>query len=172
MKIRRGILQDLPFLEQMLFEAFFWDAGWERPEMKEFLRQSPFCELLKDWGKRSGDVAVIAEQTGISVGAAWYRFWTDDHHFYGYVDADTPELGIAVNANHRSQGIGRSLLQALIDKAAEEGVQKLSLSVDPNNFARRLYESEGFFKVGEFETSWTMVLHLSSSIYRSKFGHG
>jgi ribosomal protein S18 acetylase RimI-like enzyme len=160
LKIRRGTLQDLPFLEQMLFEAFFWDPSWQRPEMKEFLRQPPFCELLMDWGQRSGDTALIAERTATSVGAAWYRYWSDEHHFYGYVDPETPELGIAVQVDRRSHGIGRSLLCALINTARQEGIPKLSLSVNPNNFARQLYESEGFIKVGEFETSWTMAMHL------------
>ena len=32
--------------------------------------------------------------------------------------------------------------------------------VDPNNFARYLYESEGFKKVGESGTSWTYKLDI------------
>ena len=46
----------------------------------------------------------------------------------------------------------------LIAAAREEEIRALSLSVDPANFAHQLYESEGFVKVGESGTSWTMKL--------------
>ena len=35
-----------------------------------------------------------------------------------------------------------------------------TLSVSPSNFARSFYESEGFHKVGESGTSWTLFLQL------------
>ena len=158
-KIRVGVREDLPFLEQMLFEAFFWNPQQTRPKLRQFVQNPEFRKLLADWG-RAGDQAVIAEEEGASTGAAWYRFWTAENHSYGFVDSATPELGIAVRANRRAQGLGRALLRALIASARSEGIQALSLSVDPANFARRLYEAEGFVKIGESGTSWTMRLQL------------
>jgi ribosomal protein S18 acetylase RimI-like enzyme len=76
------------------------------------------------------------------------------------VDAETPELGIAVVSAHRSKGVGRTLLRALMVIAREDGHRALSLSVSPSNYARAFYESEGFEKVGESGTSWTLVLQL------------
>ena len=61
---------------------------------------------------------------------------------------------------YRSQGIGRKLLRKLIDLARGDGFTGLSLSLDPANFARKLYESEGFVKVGKSGTSWTYKLEL------------
>ena len=78
----------------------------------------------------------------------------------GFVDADIPELGMGVRIGYRSRGVGRALLRALIAAAKRAGTGALSLSVDPANFARSLYESEGFRKVGEVETSWTMLMYL------------
>jgi GNAT superfamily N-acetyltransferase len=161
MKIRIGMQKDLPFLEQMLFDAFFWHPIQARPELQEFMQHPEFRKLLSDWG-RAGDKAVIAEEGETPIGAAWYRLWTEENHSYGFVDAETPELGMAVHANHRGKGAGRALLRALITAARDEGIRALSLSVDPANFARQLYESEGFVKVGESGTSWTMRLSLSS----------
>lgn len=158
-KIRPAAEQDLPFLEQMLFDAFFWNPDYTRPELQEFMQHSEFRKLLADWG-RPGDKAVIAEENETPIGAAWYRLWIEENHSYGFVDSETPELGMAVHANHRGKGAGRALLRALIAAVRDEGIRALSLSVDPANFALQLYESEGFVKVGESGTSWTMRLQL------------
>ena len=159
MSIRVATREDLPFLTQMLFDAFFWSPDQARPALQVFLQNPEFRKLLADWG-RAGDSAVVAEAAGAPIGAAWYRYWTAAHHSYGFVDAATPELGIGVRAGYRSHGTGRALLRALVEMARQAGVPTLSLSVDPSNFALRLYESEGFQKVGESGTSWTMVLAL------------
>ncbi len=158
-QIRPGDLTDLAFLEEMLFEAFFWDTAAPRPTLAGFRENSEFMKLLGGWG-RPGDRAVVAEERGQRLGAAWYRLWTPDLHSYGFVDAETPELGIAVAPAHRSKGLGRALLRALISTARADGFRALSLSVSPSNYARCLYESEGFRKVGESGTSWTLLLAL------------
>ena len=145
-EIRRAGAEHLPFLERMLFEAFFWDPRAVRPPFAEFRREPEFVKLLAGWG-RSGDFAVVAEEAGEPVGAAWHRLWT-------------PELAIGVAPEHRAKRVGALLLDALIAEARRAGHPALSLSVSPENFARRLYEAAGFAKVGESGTSWTMVLPL------------
>jgi GNAT superfamily N-acetyltransferase len=156
-EIRAAVVADLPFLERMLFEAFFWDPRAVRPPFVELRREPEFVKLLGGWGRR-GDRALIADDGGAPIGAAWYRLWTPELHSYGFVDAATPELAIGVAPEHRSKRAGRRLLDALIAEARREGHPALSLSVSPDNFARRLYESAGFAKVGVSGTSWTMVL--------------
>ena len=47
---------------------------------------------------------------------------------------------IAVDASQRGKGIGRKLMQAAIDKAAGG----IALHVEPDNPAKKLYESLGF----------------------------
>jgi ribosomal protein S18 acetylase RimI-like enzyme len=142
----------------MLYEAFFW-SGTERPPLDDVRRRPEFSSLLAGWG-RAGDSLLIAEHAGAGAGAAWFRLWTSDVHSYGFVDADTPELGLAVVQGLRRRGVGRMLLRQLIQRATELGYEALSLSVAPANPARRLYESEGFHKVGEAGTSWTLLLEL------------
>jgi ribosomal protein S18 acetylase RimI-like enzyme len=159
MGIRSATRDDVSFLEEMLFEAFFWNPTEPRPPAAEFLARPEIQRLVGGWG-RSGDRAVVAEERETPIGAAWYRFWTEEDHSYGFVDAETPELGIGLHASHRSTGVGRALMHTLIQEARNDGVQALSLSVDPSNYARRLYESEGFVKVGESGTSWTFLLRL------------
>ena len=150
---------DRPFLEEMLFEAFFWNPAWSRPRLADFREQPEFAKLVAGWG-RPGDRGVLAEEQGRGIGAGWFRLWTPGLHSYGFVDAETPELGIAVASTHRGRGVGRALLQALVDVARRDGHGALSLSVSPANHARALYESEGFRKVGESGTSWTLLRRL------------
>jgi ribosomal protein S18 acetylase RimI-like enzyme len=158
--IREAETSDLPFLEEMLYEAFFWDGGSDRPSLIEMRTRPEFYTLLEGWG-RAGDVAFVAGAAGVAAGAAWFRLWTPEAHSYGFVDDQTPELGLAVARPVRGRGIGRQLLRTLIESAEQHAYPALSLSVAPSNPARRLYEAEGFRKVGEVGTSWTMVRKLS-----------
>jgi len=144
----------------MLFEAFFLDTSIVRPLFASFRDESEFSKLLVGW-KRRGDRAIIAEESGTRIGAAWFRLWTPELHSYGFVDVGTPELAMALRHDYRSKGHGRRLLDALVETARADGFPALSLSVSPLNFARQLYESVGFRKVGESGTSWTLLLSLS-----------
>jgi len=143
----------------MLFEAFFWNETTERPAFEEFRKHEAFAKLLAGWG-RFGDRAVVAEDQGTLIGAAWFRLWMPELHSYGFIDVTTPELAIAIAAGYRRKTIGRALLEELIATARADGFAALSLSVSPLNPARHLYESLGFQKVGETGSSWTFRLAL------------
>lgn len=67
-------------------------------------------------------------------------------------------MGIA--QQWRRQGIGERLLDALTDAAREAGLPALSLSVEHDNYARKLYERFGFRVVGQVGGSLTMLLRL------------
>ena len=167
MQIRAGEATDAVFFEEMLFEAFFWNDGVALPPLSRFREQPEFAKMFADWG-RPGDRALVATvEEGERVGAAWFRLWTPEVHSYGFVKADVPELGIGVVAAHRSKGVGRTLLRALIATARTAGCPALSLSVSPENRARCLYESEGFRKVGESGTSWTLLCSLGPEARRA-----
>ena len=119
-------------------------------------------KVLHNWG-RPGDTAVIAvDGNDMPLGAAWYRFWTSEYHSFGFVDESTPEVGIGVRVEKRRQGVGTALLQALLKQAAKQRIQRVSLSVDPDNYARKIYEKIGFKKVDVPDNSWTMVVDLAS----------
>jgi len=159
-ELRCASRHDLPFLEAMLFEAFYWDPQAPRPDRSAFQENGEFRKLLAGWSEREGDTAVVAEVADRPIGAAWYRYWRPELHSYGFVDATIPELAIGVDPGYRSRGVGRALLSSLISTAHAVRVPALSLSVSPANFALHLYESLGFHRVGKSGTSLTLLLRL------------
>ncbi|HUF09839.1 MAG TPA: GNAT family N-acetyltransferase, partial [Rhodothermales bacterium] len=124
--IRPTTRPDLPFLRRMLWAAAFWQEPSEDAYPDEDLERHDLAFLLEDWG-RPGDTGVVAEsEAGESVGAAWYRLWTEDRHFYGYVSPEIPELGIAVAGHARGRGIGTRLMDELLRVAAENDLEAVS----------------------------------------------
>lgn len=142
--IRRSRSDDAQFLREMLFEAAYWRPGKPRPAIEDGLAAPELAKVFADWG-RHGDLAMIAtDGLGDRIGAAWMRLWTADNHTRGFVDETTPELGIGVRRDFRRHGVGTALLLALLGRAREDGVPKVSLSVEIENVARLLYERFGF----------------------------
>lgn len=160
MNIRPATVADADFLKKMLYEAATWNPDWPREQVIEALADPLLERFHRDWG-RAGDTGVIAELDDVPVGAAWFRLFSAAEPGHGFVDEQTPELGIAVEPLHRRKGIGETLLRALISEARQQGFHALSLSVAPHNRSRMMYERTGFEKVGEEGDSWTMLLRLA-----------
>ena len=153
--VSSGSKLDLPFLELMLHQAVHW-RGVEDPALDQGPALAERQKLLEDWG-REGDTAVIAEQASRPVGAAWYRFWTDGDHSYGYLSSEIPELAIGVVRHYRRQGLGRRLIDALLEEAARQAVGQVSLSVERDNPALSLYRAAGFRVAAVVGNAYTMV---------------
>ena len=138
--IRHAGAQDLPFLRDMLRHAYYARWGDEA--------DVPLERYVAGWG-RPGDSALVAIDEFQPVGAAWYRLFEEDEPGYGFVNEGTPELTIAIVPSRRGRGLGEELLTALLEQARSEGYGRISLSVEPDNPALRLYEQHGFARVGE-----------------------
>ncbi len=162
-EVRAVTPADLPFL---------WDMAWEATavsaEMRALGREAAFAipsvrKYLDGWG-RPGDAGAIAvDGDGRPLGAAWYRLLPPDNAGYGFIAADIPELSIGVREDARGRGVGRALLDALLKMARGQGYRALSLSVDRQNPACRLYARAGFRDAGvsgEEDSSVTMVADL------------
>jgi len=157
--IRNGVKEDEDFLWEMLYQAIFIPEGQSRPS-RDILNEPNIAQLLKGWG-RKGDLSLIATTPEHrSIGAAWFRLFNKTNKTYGYIDENTPLLGMALHPDYRGRGIGKALLGELLKVAKEAGFSSVSLSVDPNNPALHLYDKFGFKKVGVDGTSWNMVVSL------------
>lgn len=85
-----------------------------------------------------GDFGLLAEMDD-PIGAEWWRYFPAHDPGYGFVDEETPEILIGVAPEVRGEGVGTLLLQTLISAAQDRGLPRLSLSVEAENPAVRLY---------------------------------
>jgi ribosomal protein S18 acetylase RimI-like enzyme len=136
---------DQPFLWEMLYQAIYVPTG-ETPPPRDVIYQPDLARYVQDWG-REGDRGFIASDlaTGEAIAAVWSRFLIGEDKGYGYINDQTPELGLAVLPEYRGQGIGTALLNALVADAPGA----ISLSVSADNPALRLYQRFGFAIVRE-----------------------
>jgi ribosomal protein S18 acetylase RimI-like enzyme len=158
--VRAATAADLPFLQAMLYEAATWRPE-SQPPLETVLGDPHAARYLSGWG-RSGDAGVVAEEER-PVGAAWFRLLPADEPGYGFVADDVPEVTIGVAPAARGRGIGSQLLEELVEVARAGGHRAISLSVEPDNPARRLYERTGFVRVADDGGAWTMLLELRPS---------
>ena len=154
---------DATFVEEMLLEAFNWDEATPAQSLADIRRLPEIWHYVEGW-PRPDDFGVVAiDADGGRLGAAWARYFSDDNRGYGFVSESVPEIGMGIAAGHRGEGLGGTLLDALIAAARERGIAGLSLSVeDGNTRARRLYEGRHFVVVGREGNSDVMSLTLTT----------
>jgi GNAT superfamily N-acetyltransferase len=156
-RIRELEPSDGEFLREMLYEALFWDPERERLPPELVLAHPQVSIFHEGWG-RPGDTALVAEVGAVPVGAVWYRLFTEDSHGEGFVDERTPEVAVAVAEGHRGAGAGGALLAAIAERARGDGFERLSLSVDADNPAKRLYARLGYVEYEPGDGLGRMVL--------------
>ena len=116
-----------------------------------FIR-APYVESVED------GVKVLAEVDGNIVGAIWARIMND----YGHIDENTPSLAMSVLKAYRGMGIGTLLLTQMLLAEKAAGYAKISLSVQKDNYAVKLYRKAGFTTVKETTEEYIMVADLNS----------
>lgn len=158
-EIRHMTPAEYPLLERFLYEAIYVPEGFVGEVPRSVIHDDPKCRAAFDgFGSRVDDRALVAEVDGQVVGACWVRT-TDE---YGHIDDETPSFSISLLEPYRGRGIGRSLLQQMLDELREAGYARASLSVQKQNPALHLYERLGFRIVGDGadESEWLMVRRL------------
>ncbi len=150
---------DVDIVKWVVYTAISWNDPPGLPSLDVAMEHPKLILYHEGWG-RTGDFGVRADIGDVFAGAAFARLFSDEQHGEGYVDAQTPELGIAVEASFRGRGVGRLLMDALAAEARRMGFERLSLSVNNPNPAKRLYEAVGYTLVSDDGTSSIMVLDL------------
>lgn len=142
-------------LDDFLYLAIFIPKG-VAPPPKDIIYNPELQVYVKDFGKRKGDTALVAEIKGKIVGVVWARIMND----YGHIDNDTPSLAISIRNEYRGKGIGTRLLQNMLTVLKQQGYTQTSLAVQKENYAVKLYKSVGFVVVGENTQEYIMRYEL------------
>lgn len=162
-ELRAATTGDQELITRALYAAWQWRHPWDEALFRDHLVAGSPDSYVDDFGLREGDAGVIAEErTATSMefaGAAWYRFFPATQQRAGFVAEDVPELVIAVEARARRRGVGRRLLEELVELAATLGIDALSLHVsNENTSAAALYRSLGFAAIRDYEGRGTVMV--------------
>lgn len=142
-------------LSNFLYEAIFVPSGMQSPS-RDILADPQLQVYVQDFGKQTGDFGLFAEVEGVIAGAVWARIMED----YGHIDNETPSLAIALYKEYRGKGIGTALLQAMLKLLQEQSYEQVSLAVQKENYAVKLYTACGFRVYRESEEEYIMVRSL------------
>lgn len=150
--------KDQKFLFDMLYEAIYTAPGKTAPD-RSILESPSIRKYAENWTSMEGDRGyAVCRKDGMPVGAIWIRYFRGESGGYGYIADDIPELSMALYPEYRGKGLGTRLMDHLLKNLT---VPALSLSVDPDNPALRLYERFGFKPYGKKETSLILRLDLT-----------
>ena len=114
---------------------------------------------VEDFGNRTGDICFVAEVDESVVGAVWVRIMDD----YGHVDNETPSLAISLLKEYRNYGIGTELMKKILSELKAYAYKKVSLAVQKQNYAVKMYQEVGFQIIDENEEEYIMVCKLFDS---------
>lgn len=152
MKIRKLNADETSLLKDFLYEAIYIPEGMEPPD-RSILELPELAVYYGNFGTGPADLCLVAEVDHKVIGAVWTRIMDD----YGHVDDDTPSLAIALYKEYRDKGIGTELMRRMLSLLKEMGYQKVSLSVQKENYAFRMYEAVGFRVIEEHGGECIMV---------------
>lgn len=146
---------EYPLLNDFLYEAIFVPQGVPAPS-RSIIELPELQVYVRDFGGGEADICFVAETGGRVVGAAWTRVMND----YGHIENGVPSLAISLYEQYRGQGIGTSLMRAVLAELKQRGYAKVSLSVQKANASVRLYRRLGFVPVRETDEEYLMVNYL------------
>ena len=141
-------------LSEFLYEAIFIPVGMEKPP-KAIIEQPELQVYIADFGK-SDDWCLVAEVKEKIVGAVWVRVMDD----YGHIDDETPSFAMSLYEEYRNMGIGTALMRDMLEFLKNKGYKQISLSVQKENYAARMYQKVGFEVIDENEEEYIMVCRL------------
>lgn len=111
-------------------------AGWTAEEVESFLRMQFEAQDRFYREHYEGTTFSVIECDDMPAGRLYLARWPDEIRI----------MDIALLPDHRGSGIGTALLRDVIEEAERDG-KRVSIHVERNNPARRLYARLGFREV-------------------------
>lgn len=164
--IRPLITSEIPHLETFLYEAIFQKEG-QKKLPKDIIFEPTLYNYIKDFGKED-DHCLVEVMDNQLVGAVWTRILGGEPKGFGHIDNETPEFAISVLPGYRGQGIGKRLMEGMIQLLRDKGYQQTSLAVQKENYAAKLYQKVGFKIIKETDEEYVMTLALQEGSHANK----
>jgi len=155
--IRELRKDEYKLLEDFLYEAIFIPEGVNKPP-RDIINNDDLQVYIKDFGKKD-DYCLVYEDNNKIVGTCWVRIMND----YGHIDDNTPSLAISLYEDYRGKGIGTKLMQEMINHLKGK-YDKISLSVQKDNYATKMYKKVGFEILKEKDEEYLMICNLNKQI--------
>lgn len=153
--IRKILEEEYSVLEDFLYEAIFIPEGIAPPP-KTIIQAPELQVYLSDFGKKKGDIGLVAEVDNRMAGAVWVRIMND----YGHIDDETPSFAISLYKEFRNLGIGTAMMKEMLRLLKEQGYKQASLAVQKANYAVKMYQKVGFEMIDENEQEYIMLCRL------------
>ena len=155
MVIREILPEEIPVLEEFLYQAIFVPEGVDAPE-RSIVRNEDLQVYVRNFGMQADDRCLVAECNGKVVGAVWTRVMND----YGHIADGIPSLAMSLYKEYRNKGIGTALLEQMLQLLRKDGYKQVSLSVQKTNYAVRMYRKAGFAVLNETDEEYIMMCNL------------
>ncbi len=153
-------IREIKNSETYLIKEFLYEAIFQEDKTnllpKEIVQEPNISIYYKNFGSKDDNCLVGVHNNKI-IGMVWTRIFKGDIKGYGYVDYETPEFSIAVLEEYRQKGIGKMLMEAMLNLLKTKGYKRASLSVNKKNYAQKLYLQVGFKIIKETDTDFVMV---------------
>ena len=146
---------EYPLLDDFLYNAIFIPQN-ATPPPKSIIKNEELQVYVKDFGKGKDDLALVAEIKGKVIGAVWTRIMND----YGHIDDETPSLAISIYQEYRGYGMGTALMKEILSMLKQRGYKRISLSVQKENYAVKMYKNVGFTILEENGEEYLMTCKL------------
>lgn len=147
--------KEAPLLADFLYEAIFVPET-VTPPAKDIIYLPQLQIYISHFGHLKDDYALAAEKEGRVVGVVWVRIIND----FAHVDDTTPSLAVSVLPPYRGKGIGRALLTDMLELLKQKKYKQVSLSVQKQNPAVRLYKRLGFLPFRDNQEECVLVRPL------------
>jgi phosphinothricin acetyltransferase len=139
LSIRDAVFSDLPGITVIYNEAILETiATFDTTPKTEDEQKTWFMEHGKE------NPLVVAEQSGVIVGWVALSKWSDRCAY-----SDAAEISLYVKKEYQGKGIGRKLMQAVLDKGRKAGLHTvLARIAEGNEASLHLHQTMGFKHVG------------------------
>lgn len=161
-KFMNYIIREMKNSEYRLLDDFLYQAIYQPDKTnlapKSIINNPELQVYIKDFGSRKDDYCFCAEVDNKVVGAVWVR----NINGYGSVDDNTVEFAVSVLDDYQKIGIGKALMNRMIEHLKRLNYSKASLAVQKENYAVKVYLNVGFEIADENEQEYIMVHRLGN----------